>query len=108
MNRHITSVVIVLFLFKVVPLQHKEDAPNINLLLAARGRWKRLRLIMNPTFSSSKLKEVLIYFKLNSVLFIITCLFLIKMGPLIYTCTDRLVDKLKEVNLANQEINVTK
>lgn len=97
------------FLFKVVPLQHREDAPNINLLLAARGRWKRLRLIMNPTFSSSKLKEVPIYFKLNSILFLLTVLFFkIKMGPLILTCTDRLVGKLKEVNLANQEINVTK
>ncbi len=47
---------------KVVPLQNKEDAPNVNLLLATKGRWKRLRLIMNPTFSGSKLREVLFSF----------------------------------------------
>jgi len=43
------------------------------LIRAVKAAWKRQRLIMNPTFSSAKLKE---------------------MGPLMIKCVDRLVTKM--------------
>ena len=46
-----------------------------HVLTASRLKWKRMRNIMNPTFSSSKLREL---------------------GPLVIMCTDRLVFKLNE------------
>ncbi len=42
------------------PLQPSDSSPSKSLLVAIKGRWKRMRLIMNPTFSSAKLKEVFI------------------------------------------------
>lgn len=45
------------------------------LIRAYKSAWKRQRLIMNPTFSSAKLKE---------------------MGPLIVKCVDRLMDKMNK------------
>ncbi len=40
------------------PLSPSDDSPNQNLLRATKSRWKRMRVIMNPTFSSAKLREV--------------------------------------------------
>jgi len=53
------------------------------LIRAVKSAWKRQRLIMNPTFSSAKLKE---------------------MGPLMVKCVDRLIEKLdKDQNIG--EVN---
>lgn len=54
------------------------------MIRSTKGRWKRQRIIINPTFSSLKLRE---------------------MGPLIVKCVDRLLIKLdtdseKEINFA--------
>lgn len=69
---------------KKTPLQTADDSPIKSLLQATKGRWKRMRLIMNPTFSGAKLKE---------------------MGPLIVTCTDRLINQLNENS--DIEINIS-
>ena len=54
-------------------LSRRDDDPLANLFLATKSRWKRMRMIMNPTFSSAKLREVkdtnfncdLIFYKIN-------------------------------------------
>ena len=54
-----------------------------HLFTASRLRWKKMRNIMNPTFSSAKLREL---------------------GPLISLCSDRLikvVDNQEEINIYN-------
>lgn len=43
---------------KMGHLDRSDNSPYASLFNAVRGRWKRMRNIMNPTFSSSKLKEV--------------------------------------------------
>jgi cytochrome P450 len=58
-------------------------AQQRNLFNSVRGRWKRMRNIMNPTFSSAKLKEL---------------------NPLMLKCSDRLVSKFD--SLIDKEINV--
>lgn len=70
---------------KKLPLETHEQSKNKSLIRSALGRWKRMRVIMNPTFSGSKLRE---------------------MGPLIVTCTNRLIDQLTknsetEINMSN-------
>jgi cytochrome P450 len=56
-------------------LERSDDSHMDHLLSASRLKWKRMRNIMNPTFSSAKLREL---------------------GPLVIMCTDRLVTKLNE------------
>ena len=50
-------------------LDREDDAAKVMIINATRGRWKRMRNIMNPTFSTTKLKKVCFY---------IQCLFLVK------------------------------
>ena len=40
------------------PIAARDSSPNQNLFSSSRSKWKRMRNIMNPTFSSSKLREV--------------------------------------------------
>ncbi len=40
------------------PLMPSDDSPRLGLFMATKSRWKRMRVIMNPTFSSAKLREV--------------------------------------------------
>lgn len=66
-------------------LDKKENDPGSHLFQSSKSRWKRMRTIMNPTFSSAKLREL---------------------GPLLVTCADRLVDCLtkeeqKEINISD-------
>jgi hypothetical protein len=42
-----------------MPIQQRETNKLINLFMATKSRWKRQRVIMNPTFSASKLREVI-------------------------------------------------
>nr|UOU03267.1 cytochrome P450 3045C6-1 [Brachionus rubens] len=65
-------------------LAQKENDPGSHLLQSIKGKWKRMRMIMNPTFSSAKLREL---------------------GPLLETCTDRLIDCLDQEK--ETEINVS-
>jgi len=39
-------------------LARSDNAENVDLFQASKARWKKMRNIMNPTFSSLKLKEV--------------------------------------------------
>lgn len=61
-----------------------DDHPSLNLINSTGLRWKRMRNIMNPTFSSAKLREL---------------------SPDLIKCTDRLIEILEH----NQEksINIT-
>nr|ARQ84123.1 cytochrome P450 [Brachionus plicatilis] len=61
-----------------------EDAPDHALFTASRNRWKKMRNIMNPTFSSAKLREL---------------------GPLLILCADRLKHVLENEN--EKEVNIT-
>nr|AHL88987.1 cytochrome p450 3045C4 [Brachionus koreanus] len=66
-------------------LIRKENDAYIDLFESTKNRWKRMRMIMNPTFSSAKLREL---------------------GPILVNCADRLIDVLnKDGNDA--EINVS-
>ncbi|CAF0750463.1 unnamed protein product [Brachionus calyciflorus] len=65
-------------------MDKKEDDPSAHLFQSSKARWKRMRTIMNPTFSSAKLREL---------------------GPLLVNCTDRLVDCLGSVD--NKEIEIS-
>ncbi len=42
-----------------------DESKNLSLITATKLRWKQMRTIMNPTFSSHKLREVRIYFSHN-------------------------------------------
>jgi cytochrome P450 len=66
---------------KFVPAQYKDNDWDTNVGSASKLRWKRMRTILNPTFSPQKLKEIL---------------------PLMKMCTDRFLSKV-ETNL-NKEI----
>nr|UOU03264.1 cytochrome P450 3045C7 [Brachionus rubens] len=69
---------------KKAHLNPKDNDPYLSLFFATGNRWKRMRMIMNPTFSSAKLREL---------------------GPMLVKCADRMVnvlDKEKET-----EINIT-
>lgn len=63
-------------------LNRNDDAPDHMLFSASRSKWKTMRNIMNPTFSSAKLKEL---------------------GPLLIKCTDR----MNEIMIKNFEKNIT-
>nr|QVK45584.1 cytochrome P450 [Brachionus paranguensis] len=65
-------------------LSRKDDDPNSDLFQSTKGRWKRMRMIMNPTFSSAKLREL---------------------GPILVNCADRLIDVLNKEGDA--KINVS-
>jgi hypothetical protein len=42
----------------MLPIQYSDDNPQVNVAFAAKNRWKRMRNIINPTFTPAKLKEV--------------------------------------------------
>lgn len=65
-------------------MSRDEDAPDHALFTASRNRWKKMRSIMNPTFSSAKLREI---------------------GPLLIMCSDRLKKVLEKEN--EKEVNIT-
>lgn len=67
------------------PLQVSEEDPKSSLFQSTRGRWKRMRNIINPTFSTAKLKDLL---------------------PLITMCSDRLLETIE--NNLEKEINIKK
>nr|QEV83809.1 cytochrome P450 [Brachionus rotundiformis] len=67
-------------------LSRKDNDPNSDLFQSTKGRWKRMRMIMNPTFSSAKLREL---------------------GPILVNCADRLIDVLNKDSEANKEVNVS-
>ncbi len=39
-------------------LDRGEDSQDVGLFLATKTRWKKMRTIINPTFSAAKLREV--------------------------------------------------
>nr|ATW72304.1 cytochrome p450 CYP3045C13 [Brachionus calyciflorus] len=65
-------------------LTRKDNGPDASLFLSTRSRWKRQRTIMNPTFSSAKLREL---------------------GPILVSCADRLIDILDKDNKI--ELNIS-
>ena len=69
---------------KMPPVQSSDTSPQLNLVLSTKNRWKRMRNIINPTFSPSKLKELV---------------------PLLKVCSDRLIVVIEQ-NL-DKEINIT-
>nr|ATW72301.1 cytochrome p450 CYP3045B3 [Brachionus calyciflorus] len=44
---------------KIYPWQFSDNSPKMDLFLSSNKRWKRMRNIINPTFSPSKLKELI-------------------------------------------------
>ena len=40
------------------PIQYSDNVSNLNLAMSSKSRWKRMRNVLNPTFSTTKLKEV--------------------------------------------------
>ena len=60
---------------KFVPAQYKDNDFDTNVGSSSKLRWKRLRNILQPTFSPQKLKEIL---------------------PLMRTCADRFIHKVEE------------
>ncbi len=44
---------------KIYPFQFEDDSPNMDIFLSSNLRWKRMRNIINPTFSPAKIKELL-------------------------------------------------
>ncbi|CAF0869176.1 unnamed protein product [Brachionus calyciflorus] len=69
---------------KKIFVSRDEDAPDIALFTATRDRWKKMRYIMNPTFSSAKLREL---------------------EPLLIKCADRLNKQIENGNKI--DINIT-
>jgi cytochrome P450 len=69
----------------MMPLQNTDQDPDIDLFGSAKDRWKRMRTIMNPTFTTSKLKVLL---------------------PLMQKCSTRLLDELE--NNTDIELNISK
>lgn len=69
---------------KVYPWQFSDNSPKMDLFLSSNKRWKRMRNIINPTFSPAKLKELI---------------------PIMVKCTQRFINILDE-NL-NQEIIIS-
>nr|AHL88984.1 cytochrome p450 3045C1 [Brachionus koreanus] len=63
-------------------LNRNDDAPDHMLFSASRSRWKTMRNIMNPTFSSAKLKEL---------------------APLLIKCTDR----MNEIMIKKTETSIS-
>ena len=69
---------------KRFPLTEPENSEYKNLLETnLPGRWKRMRLLMNPSFSSAKIRD---------------------MDPLIIKCTDRLIEQFE--NKSEEEVYI--
>nr|QUF59376.1 cytochrome p450 CYP3045A1 [Brachionus angularis] len=68
---------------KTQPLDRQDDASKQSIITATKGRWKRMRNIMNPTFSSSKMRELY---------------------PSMKLCIDKLLEKIDQN--VDQEIDV--
>lgn len=58
---------------KIYPWQFSDNSSKMDLFLSSNKRWKRMRNIINPTFSPSKLKELI---------------------PIMAKCTQRFIDIL--------------
>jgi len=69
---------------KHVPAQYNDNNEQVNVGTANKSVWKRHRTILNPTFSSSKLKELF---------------------PLMKICSDRFIKRLDEN--VNKEFNIS-
>nr|QUF59378.1 cytochrome p450 CYP3045C1 [Brachionus angularis] len=65
-------------------LGRSADDPAIDLFESTKLRWKKMRTLMNPTFSSAKLREL---------------------GPLLILCSDRLISVLE--NETEKELNIS-
>ena len=63
-------------------MEYDDKSEKKPLIQCIKGRWKRARLILNPTFSSAKLRE---------------------MSPLLLKCVNRLLKRLDKE--AESEIN---
>ncbi|XP_074642689.1 cytochrome P450 3A29-like [Tubulanus polymorphus] len=70
---------------KYYPLQPDPDDTAVHMLSAQGERWKRLRTIINPTFSATKMKL---------------------MSPLIHRSIDDMMDKLKAHNETGEPIEI--
>nr|UOU03275.1 cytochrome P450 3045B1 [Brachionus rubens] len=44
---------------KIYPWQFSDNSPKMDLFLSSNKRWKRMRNIINPTFTPTKLKELM-------------------------------------------------
>lgn len=60
---------------KIYPFQFSDDSPNMDIFLSSNKRWKRMRNIINPTFSPIKIKQLL---------------------PIMSKCSTRFIDVLEE------------
>ena len=82
------------------PIFVSDEAPGVNVFFASRNRWKRMRNIMNPTFSPAKLKEVIFTrsqtIKISSNISSISFNLLFKLLPIMKMCSERLVEELKK------------
>lgn len=52
------KLIIKILVLQKAPIQITDDSSKLNLVFVSKNRWKRLRSIINPTFSPAKLKEV--------------------------------------------------
>jgi cytochrome P450 len=68
-----------------MPMQNSDEDRDTDLFASAKDRWKRMRTLMNPTFTTSKLKILL---------------------PLMQKCSTRLLDEI-EAN-TGIELNISK
>ena len=69
---------------KEFPFQFSDDSPSTNLFFSTGTRWRRMRNIINPTFSTAKLRELL---------------------PIMTNCSERL-EKLIQSN-AGKELSIS-
>ncbi|XP_013415692.1 cytochrome P450 3A29 [Lingula anatina] len=73
---------------KLFPLQpHPDTGRECHMLLTRGDRWKRLRTIINPTFSASKMKQ---------------------MCPLVNKCVDVFMEKIEEERTNTTDVDLTK
>ena len=54
-------------LYQKGPIARKDNADKVDLFVAVKSKWKKMRTIMNPTFSSYKLREVFEKVYLNKI-----------------------------------------
>ena len=62
---------------KQLPLSYKDNDSSGGIFFAIKDHWKRIRSLLNPTFSQSKLKQT---------------------EPYLNKCLDRLVDTINKKN----------
>lgn len=79
-------------------MDHPESSEFKNLVTVEKyNRWKRMRLVINPSFSAAKIREVILKITTCLNIILLSMLrFLPKMGPLLDTCVDRLLEQFEE------------